>query len=149
MEPLINDGPPRTQNWRRKVAACLRTYRERPMSRTARDFKLHSDPYKALMRRASIAALAGIAAVLAAGAFALAQAPAQEQGADKSKIPQLASAQFAWLALGVTWFDPPPGLGHGPIRADPAHPYVGNRDRGQVTLHIGDSKDPVLKPWAA
>src|SRR6266581_2310479 len=119
------------------------------MSRTTRDFKLHSDPYKALMRRASIAALAGIAAVLAAGAFALAQAPAQEQGADKSKNPQLASAQFAWLALGVTWFDPPPGLGHGPIRADPAHPYVGNRDRGQVTLHIGNTKDPVLKPWAA
>jgi hypothetical protein len=40
-------------------------------------------------------------------------------------------------------------LGRGPIKADPAHPYVGNRDRGQVTLHIGDTKDPVLKPWAA
>jgi hypothetical protein len=40
-------------------------------------------------------------------------------------------------------------LGRGPIKADPAHPYVGNRDRGQVTLHIGDAKDPALKPWAA
>jgi hypothetical protein len=116
------------------------------MSNSARNSKLHCRPCKALMRRASIAALAGIA-VLAASAPALAQAPAQELA--KGKIPELASAQFAWLALGVTWFDPPPGLGRGPIKADPAHPYVGNRDRGQVTLHIGDSKDPVLKPWAA
>ena len=122
------------------------------MSKSARNSKLHCDPYQAHMRCASIAALAGIAgiaAVLVAAASALAQAPTQEQAVAKGKIPELASAQFAWLALGVTWFDPPPGLGRGPIKADPAHPYVGNRDRGQVTLHIGDSKDPVLKPWAA
>ena len=104
---------------------------------------------KTLMRRATIAALGVSLAVLAAGASALAQASAQEQGPAKGKIPELASAQFAWLALGVTWFDPPPGLGRGPIKADPAHPYVGNRDRGQVTPHIGNTKDPVLKPWAA
>ncbi len=116
------------------------------MSKTARNSKLHCDPYKALMRCASAAALASIA-VLAASASLPAQAPSQ--GIAKGKIPELASAQFAWLALGVTWFDPPPGLGRGPIKADPAHPYVGNRDRGQVTLHIGDAKDPVLKPWAA
>jgi len=116
------------------------------MSKYARDSKLHCDPYKSLMRCALIAAVASIA-VFAAGASA--QAPSREQGLAKGKIPELASAQFAWLAIGVTWFDPPPGLGRGPIRADPAHPYVGNRDRGQVTLHIGDTKDPVLKPWAA
>jgi len=98
------------------------------------------------MHCASVAALASIA-VLAASASLPAQAPSQ--GIAKGKIPELASAQFAWLALGVTWFDPPQGLGRGPIKADPAHPYVGNRDRGQVTLHIGDAKDPVLKPWAA
>jgi hypothetical protein len=116
------------------------------MSKTARNSKLHCDPYKALMHCASVAALASIA-VLAASASLPAQAPSQ--GIAKGKIPELASAQFAWLALGVTWFDPPPGLGRGPIKADPAHPYVGNRDRGQVTLHIGDAKDPALKPWAA
>jgi len=98
------------------------------------------------MRCASVAALASIV-VFAACSSAPAQAPSQELAT--GKIPQLASAQFAWLALGVTWFDPPPGLGRGPIKADPAHPYVGNRDRGQVTLHIGNAKDPVLKPWAA
>jgi hypothetical protein len=116
------------------------------MSKTARNSKLHCNPYKALMRCASVAALASIA-VLAASASLPAQA--LSEGIAKGKIPELASAQFAWLALGVTWFDPPPGLGRGPIKADPAHPYVGNRDRGQVTLHIGDANDPVLKPWAA
>jgi hypothetical protein len=116
------------------------------MSKTARNSKLHCDPYKVLVHCTSVAALASIA-VLAASASLPAQAPSQ--GIAKGKIPELASAQFAWLALGVTWFDPPPGLGRGPIKADPAHPYVGNRDRGQVTLHIGDAKDPVLKPWAA
>jgi len=100
------------------------------------------------MRCATITALAVIA-LGATGACARAQVFSQEQGTANGKIPELASAQFAWLALGVTWLDPPPGLGRGPIKADPAHPYVGNRDRGQVTLHIGDSKDPVLKPWAA
>jgi hypothetical protein len=41
-------------------------------------------------------------------------------------------------------------LGRGPIRPDPAHPLHGNRDGpGQVTPHIGNTKDPVLKPWAA
>ena len=100
------------------------------------------------MRCASIAALGASVAVFAAGA--LAQAPSREQGTAKGKIPELASVQFAWLALGVDWLDPPPGLGRGPIRPDSAHPYHGNRDGpGQVTPHIGNTKDPVLKPWAA
>jgi hypothetical protein len=52
--------------------------------------------------------------------------------------------------VGVDWLDPPPGLGRGPIRPDPAHPYHGNRDGpGQITPHIGNANDPVLKPWAA
>jgi hypothetical protein len=104
---------------------------------------------KALTRRVSIAAVGASIAVLAPVASALAQAPAQEQPSASANIPELASAQFAWLALGVDWLDPPPGLGRGPIRPDPAHPYIGNRDRGQTTLHIGNTKDPVLKPWAA
>ena len=68
----------------------------------------------------------------------------------QDKIPNLASHEFAWLVLGVDWLDPPPGLGRGPIRPDPAHPLHGNRDGpGQITPHIGNAKDPVLKPWAA
>ena len=52
--------------------------------------------------------------------------------------------------IGVDWLDPPPNVGRGPIRADPAHPLHGNRDGpGQITPHIGNARDPVLKPWAA
>ena len=89
-----------------------------------------------------VAALGAGAALFAASADGLAQANKQ--------VPELASAEFAWLVLGVNWDDPPPGLGRGPIRQDPAHPFHGNRDGpGQVTPHIGNAKDPVLKPWAA
>ena len=92
-----------------------------------------------------VAALGAIIALLAAGATVSTPARAQAQG-----IPALASVEFAWLVVGVDWLDPPPGLGRGPIRQDPAYPLHGNRDGpGQVTPHIGDTKDPVLKPWAA
>jgi hypothetical protein len=38
----------------------------------------------------------------------------------------------------------------GPIRHDPDHAYHGNLDGpGQVTVRLGNWKDPVLKPWAA
>jgi hypothetical protein len=97
-----------------------------------------------LLRRASIAALGASVAAFAVGASA------QQHEPTKGKVPELASVQFAWLVVGVDWLDPPPGLGRGPIRQDPAHPYHGNRDGpGQVTPHIGNTKDPVLKPWAA
>ena len=94
----------------------------------------------------AIAALGAGIAVVAVCTVAFAQTETSANG----KIPELASAEFAWLVLGVNWDDPPPGLGRGPIRQDPAHPFHGNRDGpGQVTPHIGDAKDPVLKPWAA
>jgi hypothetical protein len=80
----------------------------------------------------------------------IAQTRAEERQRTEERIPDLASSQFAWLALGVDWLDPPTGLGRGPIRQDPAYPFHGNRDGpGQVTPHIGNAKDPVLKPWAA
>jgi hypothetical protein len=96
---------------------------------------------------ASIAAIAMSVAVFAAPARA--QATSSERERTQGEIPALASAEFAWLVLGVDWLDPPPGLGRGPIRSDPAHPYRGNRDGGQATPHFGNTKDPVLKPWAA
>jgi hypothetical protein len=72
-------------------------------------------------------------------------APASAQG----KIPELASTSFAWLAAGADWRDPPAGM-RGPIKPDPDHPYHGNLDGpGQVTIRLGNYKDPVLKPWAA
>jgi hypothetical protein len=78
-------------------------------------------------------------ALLAMTPFALAQ----------EKIPELASSRFAWLSFGADWRDPPGGL-RGPIRHDPDHPFHGNLDGpGQVTVRLGNYKDPVLKPWAA
>jgi hypothetical protein len=66
------------------------------------------------------------------------------------KIPELASTSFAWLSLGADWRDPPAGL-RGPIKPDPDHPFQGNigANGRQVTLRLGNYKDPVLKPWAA
>jgi len=105
--------------------------------------------FKAL-RRWSVAAVCTIAAVFAAGVLVRAQSLADAEASAAGKIPDLGSAQFAWLMIGVDWLDPPPGLGRGPIRPDPAHPLHGNRDGpGQITPHIGNTKDPVLKPWAA
>jgi hypothetical protein len=72
----------------------------------------------------------------------------------KNGIPNLASTQFAWLAEGADWMDPPAGTpGHGRIKNDPDHPFLGNveaiRSGRTPTLRIGDYRDPVLKPWAS
>jgi hypothetical protein len=101
--------------------------------------------------RNGIALMSGAAAALCAGLILLATASvAAAQAAANDKIPNLASINFAWLAAGVHWFDPPAGLGRGPIKQDPAYPYHSNVDGpGQVTPDIGYTKDPVLKPWAA
>jgi hypothetical protein len=91
------------------------------------------------------------ATVLGASLACLAlAAPAFAQDGVKATIPDLASSEFAWLAQGVRWIDPPRGLGRGPIRQDPAHPFHGNQSGpGQVTHDIGNTKDSILKPWAA
>jgi hypothetical protein len=65
----------------------------------------------------------------------------------------LASADFGWQSNVADWQDPPPGHGHGPIRNDPTHPFTSNAEAArtgtQPTNRIGNTKDPVLKPWAA
>ena len=94
---------------------------------------------------------ARIAAVLGAAAACALAVTAAAQSLPKG-VPDLQVAGFAWLATGADWKDPPPGTGHGPIKADPAHPFHGNLERekyGEVTIRIGNTKDPVLKPWAA
>jgi hypothetical protein len=93
--------------------------------------------------RTAFATMIAITAVLCAGVAGSTSAAAQE------KIPALASTNFAWLARGAEWRDPPAGM-RGPIKNDPAFPYHGNLDGpGQVTVRMGNWKDPVLKPWAA
>jgi hypothetical protein len=85
--------------------------------------------------------------LIAAGAAVLIAGVAFAQGTEN--IPALGSREFAWLATGADWMDPPPGNAHGPIKPDPAHSFRSNVQGGQATLRIGDTKDPVLKPWAA
>ncbi len=95
---------------------------------------------------------AAAAALLAGSAAVAMSTPASAQAPARTGIPDLASVSFAWLATGADWRDPPAGSGHGPIKPDPEHPFHGNLDRaiyGEVTLRIGNAKDPVLKPWAA
>jgi hypothetical protein len=107
-------------------------------------FTIHRD------RIASRCLISGAAALYASVALWAAAPGASAQTPASGKIPNLASIDFAWLALGVHWFDPPAGMGRGPIRQDPAYAYHGNLDGpGQVTPDIGNIRDPVLKPWAA
>jgi hypothetical protein len=93
-----------------------------------------------------------VAAVLAATLSTASSAPEPklDMAPTKGGIPNLASIEFAWLGA-ADWMDPPPGTpGHGRIKDDPEHPFVTNNNQGrQVTLRIGDAKDPILKPWAA
>jgi len=86
--------------------------------------------------------------------FVLAAAFASAALAESTKaIPNLASADFGWQSNVADWQDPPPGHGRGPIRNDPAHPFTSNAEAArtgtQPTNRIGNTKDPVLKPWAA
>jgi hypothetical protein len=85
-----------------------------------------------------------MAATFAAGAAGAVPADA---------IPQFASSQFGWQSNVEDWDDPPPGTGHGPMKNDPAYPFLnnaeGNRAGTGATKRITNTKDPILKPWAA
>ena len=86
-------------------------------------------------------------------AAALANPAALAEPGAREKIPALASPNYGWQSNVADWQQPPPGLGHGPIQADPEHPFMSNAEAGrtgkQPTNRIGDTKDPILKPWAA
>jgi hypothetical protein len=76
--------------------------------------------------------------------------------ADNAAIPNFAPDSL------TGWLKPPgdefiqPDSGPGPVRADPAHPYVPNsapyvpRDAAaQQTVMIADLTNPILQPWVA
>jgi hypothetical protein len=90
----------------------------------------------------------GFVACLAVAAIAT---PAWAEPA--SAIPQFASADFGWQSNLEDWEEPPADLGHGPIKNDPAYPFVNNADGArtntQPTKRITNIKDRALKPWAA
>jgi hypothetical protein len=92
---------------------------------------------------------------LVACALAAAVIPAGSIAAPAEKIPQLMSKDFGWSVSSWDYLiEAPPGAGHGPMKIDPAYPYnsqIQNGARVFVPLFVPivDTKDPILKPWAA
>jgi len=92
--------------------------------------------------------------LLACGAIAAFGAAAAMAEPGPGEIPALASAGYGWQSNVADWRELPEGMqGHGPIKPDPAHPFMSNAEAArlgvQPTLRIGDASDPILKPWAA
>jgi len=98
-------------------------------------------------RRVALAGgiFAGFAAVTGFACAAMAES--------STAVPPLGAANFGWQSNVAEWQDPPPGLGRGPIKDDPARPFTSNAEAArtgtQPTKRFGDTKDPALKPWAA
>jgi hypothetical protein len=102
------------------------------------------------MRRTAFTGTSLAALALVASVGCVWSAPA------KDSIPELGGREFAWnVNFWDYQLDPPPGSGHGPMKTDPAYPYNSQiqngglfRD-GELTVSIMNTKDPILKPWAA
>ena len=95
----------------------------------------------------------GVAGAFSAAIAAALMPAAVAEPTERDAIPHLADRNFGWQTNVADWQEPPAGLGHGPIKPDPAHPFMSNAEAGrrglQPTLRIGDAKDPILKPWTA
>jgi hypothetical protein len=91
----------------------------------------------------------GFLAVILTPFFSVA-APAEES------VPKLGSRDFGWNANFWDFqLDPPQGSAHGPIKTDPNYPYNSQIQNGgffaggELRPPIVNTKDPILKPWAA
>ncbi len=77
-------------------------------------------------------------------------------GPVEDSIPQLGSRDVGWnVNFWDFQLDPPPGSGHGPMKTDPKYPYRSQCQNGgcsggsDLRPAIVNTKDPILKPWAA
>jgi hypothetical protein len=91
------------------------------------------------------------AAVLAGAVYLAAGFSAMAQGTPPNFAPNFApSADIGWYAYNRQFIAPPSGPG--PVRQDPARPYVTNdefRVTGrQPTQQLADLNAPILQPWA-
>jgi hypothetical protein len=71
-------------------------------------------------------------------------------------VPQLGPQNVGWNANFWDFqLDPPPGSAHGPMKTDPRYPYTSQCQNGGCVAGVDlrppivDTKDPILKPWAA
>ena len=91
------------------------------------------------MRVGAYGALGSILSIVAALWPALA--------ADNTAIPNFApDSVTGWLKPPGDEFLPP-ASGPGPVKSDPAHPYVSNAVARQETVKIADLTNPILQPW--
>ena len=69
--------------------------------------------------------------------------------AENAPIPNFAPDSLTgWLKPPGDEFLPPES-GPGPVRSDPAHPYVSNAVAVQETVKLADLTNPILQPWVA
>jgi hypothetical protein len=89
----------------------------------------------------------GIAACSLAGVLACAVTLWPATAAQNAGIPNFSPDSI------TGWLKPPgdeflaPESGPGPVRADPANPYVSNALAPQETVKIADLTNPILQPW--
>jgi hypothetical protein len=87
----------------------------------------------------------GVAAGLVCAVVTLGPA----QAAENTKVPDFApDANTGWLAQDDEFIPPPSGPG--PIRSDPAHPYVSFYKfptNPRPSFRVADLTNPILQPW--
>jgi hypothetical protein len=97
----------------------------------------------------------GFRSVALAGLLAATAAPSATPAAENDLVSQLSSRDYGWNANFWDFqLDPPQGSGHGPIKTDPSYPYnsqiqFGGLSPGALQVPIVNTRDPILKPWAA
>jgi hypothetical protein len=96
-----------------------------------------------------------LAGAVVATLLAIPLAPSPSTAAPDA-IPALGSLDSGWNANFWDFqLEPPAGSGHGPIKTDPKYPYTSQCQNGgcfggkDLRPPIVDTKDPILKPWAA
>ena len=71
-------------------------------------------------------------------------------GAETAPVPNFApDSATGWLAQDDEFIPPPSGPG--PVRSDPAHPYISFykfRDNPHPIFRVADLGNPILQPWA-
>ena len=88
-----------------------------------------------------------IATAAVAAALYTVPGPGPALSAENEQIPNFAPDSI------TGWLKPPgdeflhPDSGPGPVRSDPAHPYVSNAVARQETVKIADLTNPILQPW--
>ncbi len=80
------------------------------------------------------------------GSAMMALLPSIVDAADSpGHIPDLSAGGAAWRNTHNDFILP--SAGPGPVTWDPAHPFVGNGQRGIVTSRVADLSNPILMSW--